>query len=195
MSIRTSLKSLVASLGGTSTAKSVPGLLGEVITALGGTDAGNTIAEKIDVIAATKWASNPLSGLAADVNIGASVDLLGKVVGDLQKDIVIGTNSVTGPTKITGTSKYVTGYNGFSGKAAERKGNYLALHFGVPDMTIGTDVTVKVNNVSLDPDGLHIIRFKDGSFKPKLIVTAEKDGYNTYTKVYDLSEIVRVQPS
>lgn len=188
MSIRTSLKGLVESLGGTSTAKSIPAILGEVVTAIGGTDTGKTIAEKIDCITAKKWADNPLSALAADVNIGGSVDLLGKVVGDLQENVVVGTD------KITGTSKYVTGYTGFSGKKAEQKGNYLALHFGVPNMTIGTDVTIKVNDVSLDPDGLHIIRFKDDSKKPKIIVKAEKDGYATFTKVYDLSEIVR-QPA
>lgn len=183
MSIKNSLKGLLESMGGTSTAKNIPGIIGEISAVLGGESTGKSIAEQIDNITAKKWADNPLSALTADVDIAADTDLLGKIVSDLQEDIVVGED------KITGTSKYVTGYTGFSGNEDEQEGNYLALHFGVPDLVIGTSVTIKVNGVSLDPDGLHIIIFK----KPggKLKVTAEKEGYATFTKVYDLSEIVR----
>lgn len=189
MSIRTSLKGLAESLGATSTAKNVPGILGEIVTAIGGTDTGKTIAEKIDCITAKKWADNPLSALAADVDIASDTDLLGKVVGDLQKDVVIGTD------KITGTSKYVTGYTGWSGKKAEQKGNYLAVHFSCGNLVIGTSVTINVNGVDLDPDGLFVMRFRDESRKPKIVCKAIKDGYATFTKVYDCSEIVREQPT
>ena len=185
MSIRTSLKGLLESLGGTSTANTIPGILGEIVVAEGGTDTGKTIAEKIDCITAKKWADNPLSATVADVNIDPATDLLGKVVGDLQANIVVGTD------KITGTSKWVTGYTGWSGKKSEQKGNYLALHFGCGDFVIGTSVTINVNGVDLDPDGLFVMRFRDNSVHPKIVVKASKDGYATFTKVYDCSEIVR----
>jgi hypothetical protein len=188
MSIRTSLKGLLESLGGTPTANTIPGILGQIVTTLGGTDTGKTIAEKIDCITAKKWADNPLHVVAADVNIAADEDLLGKVVSDLQKDVVVGTD------KITGTSKYVTGYTGWSGLPEEQEGNYLALHFGCGDYVIGTSVTINVNGVNLDPDGLHIMRFSGKSAHPKIVVKAIKDGYATFTKVYDCSEIVR-QPA
>lgn len=184
MSIKNSLKGLLESMGGTSTAKNIPGVIGEISAVLGGESTGKSIAEQIDNITAKKWADNPLSQLAADADIGGSVDLLGKVVGDLQEDIEIEGD------KITGTSKYVTGYTGFSGDPSEQEGNYLALHFGVPDLVIGTSVTIKVNDVSLDPDGLYVIIFKKKT-GGKLVVTAEKDGYATFTRTYDLSGVVR----
>lgn len=43
------------------------------------------------------------------------VDLFDKTVSDLQNDIVIGEDG------ISGTLKYVTGYTGFSSVAANRK--------------------------------------------------------------------------
>ena len=52
----------------------------------------------------------------------ADADLFGKVAADLQSSIVIGAN------KITGTSKYVTGYTDFSQTPALQSGNYLAIH-------------------------------------------------------------------
>lgn len=128
---------------------------------------------------------NPLSDLAMDFDIGGSVDLLGKVVGDLQSDM-----RVDG-CKIRGTSKYVTGYTGFSGDTKEQEGNYVAFHISVGDLVIGTSVTVKVNGVTMDPDGLHVMRFRDGSKNPKAIVTAIKDGHTSITKTFDFTSVMR----
>ena len=190
MSVKSELKNLIASLGGTVTQKSIPGLIGDVSIALGGDGTGKTVAEQIKNIADAKWDANPLSKLVVDADIADSVDLLGKKASDLQENIVI-TDTV-----ITGTSKYVTGYTGFSGKASERKGNYLALHFGVTDLVIGTSVTVKVNGVTLDPDGLHIMRFKDdGPSKGIFIVEVIKDGYPTFTKEFDVKKVIKQQPT
>ena len=189
MSVKGELKGLVASLGGTVTKNTVPGLLGDVSTALGGSSTGKTVAEQIKNITDAKWAANPLSKLVVDADISDSVDLLGKVASDLQENIAITGN------KVTGTSKYVTGYTGFSGNVSEQSGNYVALHFGVTDLVIGTSVTVKVNGATLDPDGLHIMRFKDNKPSGKFTVEVIKDGYPTYTKEFDASGVVRQKAS
>ena len=55
-------------------------------------------------------------------DIAVDYDLLGKVVGDLQKDVAESTSMVTG------TLKYVEDYTGFSSKTEEQQGHYLAYH-------------------------------------------------------------------
>lgn len=170
MSIKKELRKLVTALGGVPSKNTIPGLIGEV------TDSFEAL--------------NPLTSLAVDATIGESVDLLGKVVADLQEDIAIDDWAVTGK------SKYVTGYTGFSGDEAEQKGNFIALHFGVPEMTIGTDVTIKVKGSgaenSLDADGLLVYRIKDDKSNLKIKVTASKDGYTSITKFVDLSKLICV---
>ena len=47
--------------------------------------------------------------------------MLGKAVNELQRDVVIADNEVTG------TLKYINGYVGFSSNVSEQSGNYLAL--------------------------------------------------------------------
>lgn len=99
-----------------------------------------------------------------DVNIAADTDLLGKVVGDLQEDIVIEEDS------ISGNLKFVSDYTGFSGDVKEQSGNYLALHF----TNNGEDsITVEVINgfsgpVQLDEDGLIVLRIANNSQRVKV---------------------------
>ena len=158
--------------------------LKKLIVARGGSANGVTTIEKgVKKLTDMENAANPLSALKVDVDIGASTDLLGKVVGDLQKDIVVGVD------KITGTSKYVTGYTGFSGDTEEQSGNYLALHASVPDVsdvTIKTCVSTKSGVQTMDPDGLlvHRIRVKDGV---RLSFIASKSGYPDYRRDFDIS--------
>ena len=111
--------------------------------------------------------------LTGDVNIAADEDLLGKVVGDLQDNIVI-----SGDT-ISGTLKYVTGYTGFSGNVEEQSGNYLALHF---DTNIDVDsITVELLNgtvghpVTLDSDGIIILRIADKDTQSVRVVATKGD--------------------
>lgn len=47
--------------------------------------------------------------------------MLGKAVNELQRDVIIADNEVTG------TLKYINGYVGFSSNVSEQSGNYLAL--------------------------------------------------------------------
>ena len=95
--------------------------------------------------------------LSVTADIPEDTDLLGKVVSDLQEDVTVGKNA------ISGTLHYVTGYTGFSGNASEQEGNYLALHFEAED---ATSISVKVigsdhDPATLDEDGLLVLRIRD----------------------------------
>lgn len=108
-------------------------------------------------------------------------DLFGKDASDLQENIVISGNA------ISGTLKYVEDYSSaFSGELSS--GNYLALHIEVPnedDITI----TVKVTNpVTLDESGDVVLRIADKSSQTVTVV-ASKDGYSPVTKVFALDEL------
>lgn len=126
---------------------------------------------------------NPLMKIYLSADIADSVDLLGKKASDMQKDIIYAGG------KIRGTLHYVTGYTGFSGDPSEQEGNYLAIKVVPPTgMTIGTDLVVKINGVTLDPDGLHILIFK--SHTKKFHVEASKDGYEPMIWEFDPSGLI-----
>lgn len=99
-----------------------------------------------------------------DVNIADDENLFGKVVSDLQENIVIGEDFILGDLK------KVTDYTGFSSKVEEQSGNYLALHF----TNNGEDsITVEVVNgfsgpVQLDPDGLIVLRIANNAQRVKV---------------------------
>lgn len=92
--------------------------------------------------------------LKTDLEIGADTDLFGKVVSDLQENVVIGEDN------ITGTLKHITGYTGFSSKPEEQEGNYLVLH---NTSNLGEDIYVELiggtsGAVKLDSDGLIVLK-------------------------------------
>ena len=93
---------------------------------------------------------NELFDYTVDVDIADSVDLLGKKASDLQKDVFIKDG------KFFGTLHYVTGFTGFSGAAEEQKGWYVVFHVESDNAT-----SIKVNGVTLDSDGIHILWFKN----------------------------------
>lgn len=116
-----------------------------------------------------------------DADISASEDLLGKVVTDLQSNIVIGSD------KITGSLKKVTGYTGFSSDVAEQSGNYLALHCdGIPS---ADTVTFEVvggtvgHPVTLDSDRLIVVRITNTETQYIRIV-ATKSGVSMAKTLY-----------
>ena len=122
--------------------------------------------------------------MTVDANIPASEDLFGKVVSDLQSNISVGTNS------ITGTLKYVSDYTNFSSKVAEQSGNYLAIHCTVPDTTPDRITVEVVNGTSgereLESDGLIVLRIADKTTQ-SVRVKAYKNGLATVTKTFTLT--------
>lgn len=104
--------------------------------------------------------------------VDGEVSLFNKTADDLQADIVIGEDS------ISGTLKYVTGYTGFSSSVSEQSGNYLALKF---DPTpVDAEVTVEIvggtkGPVTLDEDKMWVGLIKSTSQKVKVTVTSGKD--------------------
>lgn len=116
--------------------------------------------------------NNELAAYTIDADIADSVDLLGKKASDLQEGVFI----VDG--KVFGTLKYVTGYTGFSGRADEQEGYYLALHYACEDAD-----SIKVNGVTLDEDGLHILIMKKKGGNIKVEVIKDSDSYVDYVNV------------
>lgn len=97
-------------------------------------------------------------------------------------------NVSVGKTGITGTLKYVEDYTGFSSDPELQSGNFLAVHFEVPNAE-DVKITVTVTNPSvLDEDGCIVLRIADKDLQTVTVV-AEADG-QTITKVYDLSDLV-----
>lgn len=131
---------------------------------------------------------NPLSALTIDANISDSVDLLGKVASDLQSDIVIANGA------ITGTLKYVEGYTGWSSNPDEQEGNYIALHFEVPNVT---DASIYVRfptgsnkKYIVDAtDGLIVSRLTAAHLAGGLEVTVTHDDYADFVTTFDISDI------
>lgn len=119
----------------------------------------------------------------------AGTEIFGKSVSDLQSDVVISSNA------ITGTLHYVNDYTGFSSKASEQSGNYLAVKISnIPasatSVKVGLDPSAGSGLVEIinDPDknGVFLITNKDTqSFK--VVVS---DGINTTTDTYSLSGLV-----
>lgn len=121
--------------------------------------------------------------MTVKADVQSSVDLFGKTVTDLQENVVVGRND------ITGTLKYVTGYTGFSNKPEEQSGNYLVIRSEVPDAEDAT-ITVEVvggtkGPVTLDPDGIMVARIANK--QQKIRVVASLDGYESYTRTFVLS--------
>lgn len=114
--------------------------------------------------------------MTVDAAIPSTLDLLGLTVDDLQENVSINDGVIYGDLK------YVTDYTGFSSKADEQQGYYVALHFDVPNED---GVTYTVNGVTLDSDKVIVLIVKDNTQKVK--VTASKAGNKDVTKIYRLS--------
>lgn len=111
------------------------------------------------------------------------MDLFGKTVTDLQDNVAIRGDA------ISGTLKYVSDYTGFSSDVSLQSGNYIAIHASVPGVDDVT-ITVKVTKeVTLDADGVAVLRIADKSSQT-ITVVASKRGYKPVTKVYSLSDLI-----
>ena len=124
-----------------------------------------------------------MTGLNVTSSIDPSMDLFGKTVTDLQGNVAIRGDA------ISGTLKYVSDYTGFSSDVSLQSGNYIAIHASVPGVDDVT-ITVKVTKeVTLDADGVAVLRIADKSSQT-ITVVASKRGYKPVTKVYSLSDLI-----
>ena len=182
MSVKESLRTLAMALGADGAAKSIKGLIAEISTVLGGSGEGRTVADLIMEIAETK---NELLAMTVDFDISDSTDLLGKYDYELQENVELNGN------KITGTLLRVEDYTGFSGDPEEQEGNYIAIHCSVPGVEGAT-----INFISrsgkkwlVDPsDGLIVLRMKTQPTKFKFEIS--KFGTPTVEKVFDASGLI-----
>ena len=120
-----------------------------------------------------------MTGLTVDTEIAADEDLWGLTTADLQSGIEIGSDS------ITGTLKYIADYSSaFQGDLSS--GNFIAIHCSVPGVEDAT-ITVKVTNpVTLDEDGIAVLRIADKSTQT-ITVVASKTGFESVTKTFSLT--------
>lgn len=104
--------------------------------------------------------------------LSGETELLGKTADDLQSNIAIEGDVVSG------TSKYVTDYTEFSSNEEEQKGNYLALKF---EATNSTNITCQLSEatstpdlVELDSDGIFIARLHSNTQTITVVATGTK---------------------
>ena len=108
--------------------------------------------------------------------------LFGKKVSDLQSNIVIGENA------ISGSLKHVTGYTEFSSKSSEQEGHYLALKFDVTPADAVTTVELVGGTkgpVTLDADKNIVLLIKSNTTQ-SIKVVSTNDGASV-TKTYTLT--------
>lgn len=110
---------------------------------------------------------------------------MGKTVNELQTDIVVNDDS------ITGTLKYVTGYTGFNGSdPEEQKGNYLALKVEASPEDATTTVELVGGTkgpVELDED-MNVVLLVKNKDTQSVKVTTTKDK-KSVTKTYGLGSL------
>ena len=112
----------------------------------------------------------------------ADATLLGKKVSDLQSNVVVGEDT------ISGSLKHVTGYTGFSSKTSEQEGHYLALKFDVTPADAVTTVELVGGTkgpVTLDADKNIVLLIKSNTTQ-SIKVVSTKDG-TSVTKTYTLT--------
>lgn len=128
----------------------------------------------------TQYASASVSVVPSlGVTISAvadDVDLLGKDAGDLQEDVEIANDA------ITGTLKYVTEYTGFSSNVEEQSGNYLAIKVEADADTITVELVGGTvgHPVTLDSDGMIVIRITNTTTQSITVVATKGNVSETY---------------
>ena len=121
--------------------------------------------------------------MSADADIADTVDLFSKSASDLQSDI-----EIDGDT-ISGTLKYIADYSSAGYTGDEQSGNFLVLHFETEED--GSSITVElVGGVhgpkELDEDGLAIFRIANKSTQI-IKVVASKTGYTDTVRTFRLT--------
>lgn len=122
--------------------------------------------------------------MTVKADVPSTTDLLGKVVTDLQSNV-----SVSG-SNVSGTLKYVDDYTGFDPSNPDlQKGNYLVVHAttDVEDATISAKLSGDF--VTLDSDGILVLRVTDETKNLPLVFKAEKSGYTTTVDNFNISRL------
>ena len=123
----------------------------------------------------------PLISLSVKPEDGKAT-LLGKAVNELQRDVVIADNEVTG------TLKYIDGYVGFSSNVSEQSGNYLAIKIDTEPVEAKTVVELVGGTkgpVTLDEDRNIVLLIKNKDTQSiKVTITHDKESIE---KTYGLS--------
>ena len=108
--------------------------------------------------------------------------LLGKAVNELQRDVIIADNEVTG------TLKYINGYVGFSSNVSEQSGNYLALKIDAEPVEAKTVVELVGGTkgpITLDEDRNIVLLIKNKDTQSIKVTVNNED--NSSTKTYKLT--------
>ena len=120
--------------------------------------------------------------MSLSADISTSVDLLGKIVTDLQDEVTVSGNT------ISGTLAYIDDYTGFSGDPTEQVGHFLAVKCTADEGdTIVLDLIGGNHGpVTLDEDGICIIRISNKDTQKLKYIATSADG-STETRVYNLT--------
>jgi len=108
--------------------------------------------------------------------------LFGKAVNELQSDMVVADDEVTG------TLKYVNGYVDFSSNTSEQSGNYLALKIEAEPAEAETVVELVGGTkgpVALDDDMNIVLFIKNKDTQSIKVTTTHNE--ESITKIYGLS--------
>lgn len=125
-----------------------------------------------------------MNGLTADADIDPTEDFWGKTVSDFQSDIEISGLSVSG------ILNYIDDYSAAGYTGDEAYGNYIVLHFSVPNVDDAViQTTINSRTVTLDDDGILIAHIADKDSQT-IEVVASKEGYESVTKTYELSGLI-----
>lgn len=123
----------------------------------------------------------PLISLSVDANVPDTEDLWGKKASDLQSDVEINGN------KISGILNYIADYSS-AFPAGLDSGNYICLHFETNIHDAEIEVTI-TNPVVLDEDGIFVGRIADKDSQT-ITVVARAEGYSDLTKVFNLTDLI-----
>lgn len=108
--------------------------------------------------------------------------LFGKAVNELQSDVIVADDEVTG------TLKYINGYVGFSSNVSEQSGNYLALKIEAEPVEAKTVVELvggTKGSVTLDEDRNIVLLIKNKDTQSIKVTTTHNE--ESITKIYGLS--------
>lgn len=114
--------------------------------------------------------------MSVDADIDAAEDILGKTVDELQDDIEIEDDAVSG------TLLYIDDYTGFSEDTDLQVGNFLAIHAEVPYVD---DVEITCEDGVVLDSGIIVVRVTDKSTQTVTVV-ASKQGFESVTKTFTL---------